>query len=97
MSLLNDTTSFTRKYRITKALMLTSTLLMDGSLMFLLLMGKVNHSYAVNQTPLKPWVAIRNFLMVECGHSDSMAGLVESCFHVNWGDTLLAEYSCSYL
>ena len=33
-----------------------------------LLMGKVNHSYAVSQTPLNPWVAIRKNGMVECGH-----------------------------
>lgn len=47
-----------------------------------LLVGKVNHSYAVNQTPLKPWVAIRKNGMVECGHCDCMAGLAETCSHV---------------
>ena len=45
-------------------------------------MGKVNHSYAVSQTPLNPWVAIRKNGMVECGHYDCMAGLAETCSHV---------------
>lgn len=47
-----------------------------------LLVGRVNHSYAVSQTPLKPWVAIRKNGMVECGHCDCMAGLAETCSHV---------------
>ena len=47
-----------------------------------LLVGKVNHSYAVNKTPLKPWVAIRKNGVVECGHCDCMAGLAETCSHV---------------
>ena len=45
-------------------------------------MGKVNHSYAVSQTPLNPWVAIRKNGMVECGHCNCMAGLAETCSHV---------------
>ena len=47
-----------------------------------LLVGKVNHSYAINQTPLKPWVAIRKNGMVECGHCDCMASLAETCSHI---------------
>ena len=47
-----------------------------------LLVGKVNHSYAVNKTPLKPWVAIRKNGVVECGHCDCMAGLAETCSYV---------------
>ena len=44
--------------------------------------GKVNHSYAVSQRPLNPWVAIRNNGMVHCGHCDCMAGMAETCSHL---------------
>ena len=67
-----------------------------------LLVGKVNHSYAINQTPLKPWVAIRKNGMVECGHCDCMVGLAETCSHIAailyWLETavrLNAETTCT--
>lgn len=47
-----------------------------------LLVGKVQHSYALRETPLKPWVVIRKNGMVECGHCTCMAGLAETCSHV---------------
>ena len=47
-----------------------------------LLVGKVQHSYALRETPLKPWVAIKKNGMVECGHCTCMAGLAETCSHV---------------
>ena len=47
-----------------------------------LLIGKVQHFYALRETPLKPWVAIRKNGMVECGHCTCMAGLAETCSHV---------------
>lgn len=47
-----------------------------------LLTGKVKHSYAMSQTPLKPWVAVNRSGVVECGHCTCMAGLAETCSHV---------------
>lgn len=47
-----------------------------------LLTGRVKHSYSLNETPLKPWVAVRKSGRVECGHCTCMAGLAESCSHV---------------
>lgn len=47
-----------------------------------LLLGKVKHSYALRETPLRPWVAIKKSGTVECGHCTCMAGLAETCSHV---------------
>ena len=47
-----------------------------------LLIGKVKHSYALREAPLKPWVAIKKNGTVECGHCTCMAGLAETCSHV---------------
>ena len=44
--------------------------------------GKVKHSYSMNDTPLKPWVAVWKSGRVECGHCTCMAGLAESCSHI---------------
>ena len=48
-----------------------------------LLIGKVKHSYSINQAPLKPWVAIRKNGSVECGHCTCMAGLGETYSHIS--------------
>ena len=50
-----------------------------------LLIGKVKHSYSINQAPLKPWVAIKKNGSVECGHCTCtcMAGLGETCSHIS--------------
>ena len=72
--------------------MLTNILLMDRSLKHIgryiygdvfLLVGKVKHSYAVSQTPLKPRLAVRKSGSVECGHCTCMAGLGETCSHIS--------------
>ena len=47
-----------------------------------LVIGKVNHSYAVSSAPLTPWVIIRNSGAVACGHCTCMAGLGETCSHI---------------
>ena len=47
-----------------------------------LLVGRVKHSYALRDTPLKLWVAIKKSGTVECGHCTCMAGLAETCSHV---------------
>ena len=47
-----------------------------------LVMGKVNHSYAVSSTPLRPWLILSSFGAVVCGHCVCMAGLGETCSHV---------------
>ena len=44
--------------------------------------GKVKHSYAIGQAPLKPWVAVRKNGPVICGLCTCMAGLDETCSHV---------------
>ena len=33
-----------------------------------LIVGKVNHSYAVSSVPLNPWVIIKNNVTIVCGH-----------------------------
>lgn len=67
-----------------------------------LLMGRVKHSYSLNETPLKPWVAVRNDGRVEYGHCTCMAGLAESCSHIGallyWLETaarIKNETSCT--
>lgn len=47
-----------------------------------LLIGRVKHSYALNDAPLRPWVAVTKSGRVEHGHCTCMAGLAESCSHV---------------
>ena len=47
-----------------------------------LVIGKVNHSYALSTSPLQPWVVINNSGTVICGHCTCMAGLGETCSHV---------------
>lgn len=47
-----------------------------------LVIGKVNHSYAMSSTPLQPWVVIKNSGAVACGHCTCMAGPGETCSHV---------------
>lgn len=47
-----------------------------------LILGNVNHSYAVSSTPLHPWVVIKSTGEVICGHCTCMAGLAETCSHI---------------
>ena len=47
-----------------------------------LVIGKVNHSYAVSSAPLSPWVIIRSSGAVACGHCTCMAGMGETCSHI---------------
>ena len=47
-----------------------------------LIVGKVNHSYAMSSAPLNPWVIIKNSGTVVCGHCTCMAGLGETCSHI---------------
>ena len=47
-----------------------------------LVIGKVNHSYTATSAPLTPWVIIRSFGAVACGHSTCMADLGETCSHI---------------
>ena len=47
-----------------------------------LLIGKVQHSYAVSSTPLHLWVIVKNSGTVVCGHCSCMAGLGETCSHI---------------
>ena len=47
-----------------------------------LVVGKVNHSYSVSSTPLRPWLILRSSGAVVCGHCVCMAGLGETCSHV---------------
>ena len=47
-----------------------------------LIVGKVNHSYAMSSTPLNPWVIVKNSGTVVCGHCTCMAGLGEACSHI---------------
>ena len=47
-----------------------------------LVIGKVNHSYAVSSPPLEPWVVIKSNGAVVCGHCTCMAGLGETCSHI---------------
>lgn len=44
--------------------------------------GKVNHNYALSASHLQPWVVINNSGVVICGHCICMAGLGETCSHV---------------
>ena len=67
-----------------------------------LLVGKVRHSYAIRETPLKPWVAIKKNGIVQFGHCTCMAGLGETCSHVAallyWLETAVrikTETSCT--
>ena len=58
-----------------------------------LIIGKVRHSYAANKTPLRPWVLIRCNGTVLVGHCTCMAGLAETCSHVDavlhWVETAI--------
>ena len=47
-----------------------------------LVVGKVRHSYAATNDPLKPWVLIKCSGAVLVGHCNCMAGLAETCSHV---------------
>ena len=47
-----------------------------------LIIGKVNHSYAMSSTPLNPWIIVKNSGTVVCGHCTCMAGLGEACSHI---------------
>ena len=47
-----------------------------------LVIGNVNHSYALSATPLHPWVVVKSSGVVVCGHCTCMAGLSEMCSHV---------------
>ncbi|XP_074614405.1 uncharacterized protein LOC141874140 [Acropora palmata] len=47
-----------------------------------ILIGKVNHSQRMNETPLKPWVAATNEGTVVTAHCNCMAGLGGACSHV---------------
>ena len=47
-----------------------------------LIVGKVNHSYALTSSSLQPWVIIKSTGTVVCGHCTCMAGLGETCSHV---------------
>ena len=42
-----------------------------------LVIGNVNHSYALSATPLHPWVVVKSSGVVVCGHCTCMAGLSE--------------------
>ena len=46
-----------------------------------LVLGKVNHGYAVSSPPVEPWV-VKTTGEVICGHCTCMAGLGETCSHV---------------
>ena len=46
-------------------------------MMFVLIIGKVNHSYAISCTLLTPWVIVKKIGRVVCGHCTYMAGLGE--------------------
>ena len=46
---------------------------------FCLVIGKVNHFYALSASHLQPWVMINHFVVVICGHCACMAGLGEMC------------------
>ena len=56
-------------------------------------LGKVRHSYAARRSPLKPWVIIRTNGTVGVAHCTCMAGLAETCSHVDailhWVETPL--------
>ena len=67
-----------------------------------LLIGKVRHSYAISQTPLKPLVIMRKNGTVEYGHCICMVGLAETCSHIAailyWLETTVlihSETSCT--
>ena len=45
-------------------------------------MGKVNHSYAVSFTPLRPWLILSSSGAIVCGNCVCMAGLGETCSYV---------------
>ena len=47
-----------------------------------LIIGKVNHSYAMSCTPLSPWIIVKKSGTVVCGHCTCMAGLGETCSHI---------------
>ena len=40
-----------------------------------LILGKVNHSYAVSSPPVEPWFIIKSTGEVICGHCTCMTGL----------------------
>lgn len=44
-----------------------------------LIIGKVNHSYAMSAIPLNPWVIVKTNGTIVCGHCTCMAGLGETC------------------
>ena len=47
-----------------------------------LIVGKVNHSYAISLALLNPWAVINNNGTVVCGNCTCMAGLGETCSHI---------------
>jgi len=47
-----------------------------------LVVGKVNHSYAMTTSPLQPWVILQKCGAVACGYCTCMVGLGETCSHV---------------
>ena len=48
----------------------------------MLVMWKVRHSYAANKSPLRPWVLINCSGEILVAHCTCMAGLAETCSHV---------------
>ena len=46
-------------------------------------LGKVLHSQALNNIPLKPWVIAEKTGVINSGHCTCMAGLGETCTHVS--------------
>jgi len=48
-----------------------------------LILGKVRHSYAASKTPLRPWVLVRSNGTILVAHCTCMAGLAETCSHVD--------------
>ena len=47
-----------------------------------LVIGKVNHSYAISASPLQTWIIVNTSGAIACGHCTCMAGLSETCSHV---------------
>ena len=54
----------------------------DSQSPFVLVKGKVRHSYSTNKPPLYLWVIIKQSGAVLLGHCTCMAGLAETCSHV---------------
>ena len=56
-----------------------------------LIVGKVNHSYAMSSVPLNPWVIIKNSGTVVCGHCTCMA----SYMLTYWCTVVLDRICCT--